>query len=272
MPDRPEHERRRRVRHDARARAEAQPTQACRCGSNSPIARSRCSSPSSTWPSDTRFVPTRRCPSACRAGSCCCCGERRGAGGRPRRPCRTRRGTGRGWRGCAAAGTASEGSPVSSRLGQRVRVDLLDLLGVAADRHEPAGEARAQGDLLGGALGRRRRRREHGEQVVRELDGPVVPAAVVVQRPERVEHRVEPLEVAGLDPVAPRGAQVAELGLELGERPPPAPAREALAPLVRERRRSARRARVGRRRAAPAHSSSRSAAYSRIVSSIASRR
>ena len=29
-------------------------------------------------------------------------------------------------------------------LGERARVDLLDLRGVAADRHEPAGEARAQ--------------------------------------------------------------------------------------------------------------------------------
>ena len=82
-------------------------------------------------------------------------------------------------------------------LGQRIRVDVLDLLGVSADRHEPAREARPHRDLLGGALRRRRRRREHGEQVVRELDRSVVPAAVVVQRPERVEHRVESPEVAG---------------------------------------------------------------------------
>ena len=41
--------------------------------------------------------------------------------------------------------------------------------------------------------------------------------AVVVQRPQRVEHRVEPLEVAGVDPVAPCLAQVAEVGFQLGE-------------------------------------------------------
>ena len=45
----------------------------------------------------------------------------------------------------------------------------------------------------------------------------MIPTPVVVQRPQRVEHRVEPSEVAGLDPGAPGLAQVAEVGFQLGE-------------------------------------------------------
>jgi len=38
-----------------------------------------------------------------------------------------------------------------------------------------------------------------------------------MQRPQHVEHRVESPEIAGLHPVPPRGAQIAEVGFQFGE-------------------------------------------------------
>ena len=142
--------------------------------------------------------------------------------------------------------------PCLLELDERSSVDVLDLLGVPTDRHEAARQARSHHDLLGGVLRRRRRRGEHGEQVVRERDRSVVPTSVVVQRPQCVEHRVESPEVAGLHPVAPRGAQVAEVGIQLGEDRRTLPCRSG-GPAVRaRRRRSAPHARAVRRRVPPA--------------------
>ena len=56
------------------------------------------------------------------------------------------------------------------------------------------------------------------EEVLREADRRVIPAVRVVQRPEGVEHRLDPREVAGLDVEAPRGEHVVELVGELVDR------------------------------------------------------
>jgi hypothetical protein len=65
-------------------------------------------------------------------------------------------------------------------------VDLLGLFGVAADRQQPACEARAQGDLLLQAGRCRGNGGEDAEQVVRQLDRRVIPAAILVEHPETV--------------------------------------------------------------------------------------
>ena len=56
------------------------------------------------------------------------------------------------------------------------------------------------------------------EQVLGDADRRVVPAARVVERPERVEHRLDAREVAGLDVEAPGGEDVVQLGGKLVDR------------------------------------------------------
>src|SRR5512132_1456284 len=96
----------------------------------------------------------------------------------------------------------------------------LGLLGVAADSEQPPRETRAQRDLLLEAGRRRRNGGEDAEQVVRELDRRVIPAAILIEHPEAVEKRVKPLRLALVDPIPPRNEEVAELGPELVEHGP----------------------------------------------------
>ena len=94
----------------------------------------------------------------------------------------------------------------------------LDLRGEALGRHERPGEARPQGDLLAGPVGRWRDRPEDGEQVLRQAHRVEVPAVGVVEDQQRTGQLVELLEVALGHPVRPGDPQVRDVGAKVGQR------------------------------------------------------
>ena len=102
--------------------------------------------------------------------------------------------------------------------GQSLGKRVLDLAGIALDRHQGPREAGPQRQFLDGALGSRRRRGEHLEQVGREPDRAAIPAASVVQEPEAVDHLVELVEVPLRHPARPGVLEVPLVGRHRGER------------------------------------------------------
>ncbi len=95
---------------------------------------------------------------------------------------------------------------------ERPGVRIGDLGGVAASREERPGEAHPEADLLPDELGGRRRPGQDREQVRRELDRVVIPAAGLVEDEEAVSKLRELAEVRLANPVAPGEAEVADVG------------------------------------------------------------
>ena len=104
------------------------------------------------------------------------------------------------------------------RQGERVAVQVLDPVRVALDGHQQSRERKSQRDRLVRRLHPGVARREEVEEILGEPDRRVVPAARVVQRPDRIEHRLEPNEITRLDVVPPGDEDVVEVGSEFVDR------------------------------------------------------
>ena len=93
-------------------------------------------------------------------------------------------------------------------------VEPLNLFRVATHRQQAARDTHAQSDLLlgldRGPLGASQNR----QCVIRHGDGPVVPAAGLVEHPQRVKQLVQAADVGLLDGAPPRALQVPELGCQ----------------------------------------------------------
>ena len=95
---------------------------------------------------------------------------------------------------------------------QGAHVRVLDLLRVALDRQQHPGQAGLERDLLEDALRRRRGRRQKVEQIGGERHRCVVPTPRVVEQPQAVGEPSDLLEIPLRNPVAPRGADVLDVG------------------------------------------------------------
>ena len=111
----------------------------------------------------------------------------------------------------ARPGGAAGPRPAPRRAPARARYAALGLGRVALGRHQDAGQARLQQDLLEETLLVRGCRREHLEEIRDERRGLVVPTASVVEQPQTVGELSELLEVPLGDPVAPRGGEVLDV-------------------------------------------------------------
>ena len=95
---------------------------------------------------------------------------------------------------------------------KRLGVGGLGLRGVAAEERHRLGAARHQRELGLPVVGTLRRRRPDCEEIVGELDRRVIPAARLVDRPQRLAQVAQLLEVLPAHRVRPGRPEVVELG------------------------------------------------------------